>query len=59
MLIISRKHSEGIKIAGPCRIVVLDVRGGNVKLGIEADRSVRILRSELADEPDEPRKDAA
>ena len=49
MLILSRKCNEAIVICEPggllsdCRITVLSVRGGRVRLGIEAgpDRSVR------------------
>lgn len=49
MLILNRKVDQGIVIGEDIRIVVVDVRGGLVKLGIEADKSVRVLREELLD----------
>lgn len=50
MLVLSRKKGETIQVssaAGEIRITVAEVRGGRVRLSIEAPRSVRVLRSEL------------
>jgi carbon storage regulator len=49
MLVLSRKTDESILIDGHIRITVLAVRGGQVRLGIEAPRSVRVIREELTD----------
>ncbi len=49
MLVLSRKQGEKIKIGEHITITVLGVRGGVVKLGIDAPPHVRILRGELAD----------
>jgi carbon storage regulator len=47
MLVLSRKRNEAIIINGNVRIIVVDVRGNQVRLGIEAPDSVKILRQEL------------
>ena len=49
MLVLSRKHGEQIKIGGGITVTVLGVRGGVVKLGIEAPPHLRILRGELVE----------
>jgi len=47
MLIITRKAKEGIVIDGEIKIVVLEIEGNRVKLGIKAPRKTRIFREEL------------
>jgi carbon storage regulator len=47
MLVLSRKPDEKLLIGGNITIKVLSVRGGVVKLGIDAPPHVRILRGEL------------
>jgi carbon storage regulator len=47
MLILTRKIGERIRIAGDIEIVVLDIQGERVKIGIEAPRTTRVLRAEL------------
>jgi carbon storage regulator len=47
MLVLSRKQGEAIHVGNHITITVLGVRGGTVKLGIEAPANVRILRGEL------------
>ena len=47
MLILTRKKNESIKINENIEITILDMDNGSVKIGINAPRSVRILRSEL------------
>ena len=49
MLVLSRKRNETIIIDGDIRIVVVDIRGNQVRLGIEAPDSVRIVRQELCE----------
>lgn len=44
MLVITLKRNEGITVDGPARVIVSSVHGSKVRIGIEADRSVRILR---------------
>lgn len=47
MLVLSRKVGERIIIGQGIEISVVDVRGGRVRLGIEAPREVGIRRQEL------------
>jgi carbon storage regulator len=49
MLVLSRKRNETIVIDGDIRITVVDIRGNQVRLGIEAPDSVRIVRQELCE----------
>ena len=57
MLVLSRKTNERILIGDSIRIHVVSVRGNVVRLGIEAPRDVTILREELLDEDQRPRRD--
>jgi carbon storage regulator len=52
MLILSRKKSETIKIGPNIQVTVLSVGNGRVKIGIEAPDQVRVLRGEIAAEPE-------
>jgi carbon storage regulator len=47
MLRISRRLGEKIIVGGDIVIEVLEVRGGTVRLGIDAPRTVPIYREEL------------
>jgi carbon storage regulator len=47
MLVLSRKVGESIQIAGDIKVTVTQVRGGRVRLSIEAPASVRIARREI------------
>ncbi|MFT3951785.1 MAG: carbon storage regulator CsrA [Oscillospiraceae bacterium] len=47
MLILSRKAGESILINGNIEVKIIDVSGDKIKIGIDAPRSVSVLRSEL------------
>ena len=47
MLVLSRKVGERIRIAGDIVVVVTAIQGDRIKIGIEAPKSVRVLRGEL------------
>lgn len=47
MLVLSRKVGESIQISGDIKVTVTQVRGGRVRLSIEAPPSVRIARREI------------
>ena len=49
MLVLSRKIGEEIVIAGNVRVQVIEVRGGQVRLGIEAPEHVPVDRPEVFD----------
>ncbi|MCH5204022.1 MAG: carbon storage regulator CsrA [Oscillospiraceae bacterium] len=47
MLVITRKVGESIIISDKVEVSVLEVVGDKVKLGINAPREIKIIRSEL------------
>jgi carbon storage regulator len=47
MLVLSRKVDERIVVGNNIRILVVSVRGNQVRLGIEAPHNVEIYREEL------------
>lgn len=47
MLILSRKIDEQIKIGDNITITIIEVRGDQVKVGIEAPKSVKVFREEV------------
>jgi carbon storage regulator len=49
MLSLNRRPGEAVDVSGPCRVRVLEVRGNQVKLGFEADRSVIVDREEITE----------
>lgn len=46
-LVLSRKRNETIVINGDIVITVVEIRGGKVRLGIDAPREVPVHRSEV------------
>lgn len=53
MLVLARRVGEEIVIGGDIRVTVLDVRGNQIRLGVVAPQSVRVLRQELEHRPAE------
>ncbi len=47
MLVLSRKTREQIQIGENVVVTIVRVKGNTVRLGIEAPRDVRVVRSEL------------
>ncbi len=48
MLVLTRKEGEELWMnQGDIKVHILDVKNGNVRVGIEAPRSVDVLRKEL------------
>ncbi len=47
LLILTRKIGEGLTIGDEVRVVVLELRGKQVRLGIEAPAGVVVLRDEI------------
>ncbi len=47
MLVLTRRAGESIVIGDDVRVVVLDVRGDTIRLGIDAPRSVQVHRAEV------------
>jgi carbon storage regulator len=47
MLVLSRKVGQSIQIGDEIRVTVTQVRGGRIRIGIDAPEAVSIRRSEL------------
>jgi len=47
MLVLTRRIGEEIVIDGAIRVIVLDVRGDRIRLGVSAPVSVRVDRQEV------------
>jgi len=50
MLILSRKTNQKIRVGDSIEITVIEVRGDQVKIGVEAPRTVKVFREEIYDE---------
>lgn len=55
MLVLSRKSREAIQIGDDVTITILRLKGNSVRIGIEAPREVRVVRSELSTESEKVR----
>jgi len=49
MLVVTRKSLESVSIGDDVVVTVLHVGGGEVRIGIEAPKHVRVLRTEILD----------
>ena len=49
MLVLSRQRDESIMIGDDVEIIIVDVRGDKVRLGITAPRSIPVHRREIYD----------
>jgi carbon storage regulator len=49
MLVLSRKKNESIVINNDIKIVVVEIRGDKVRLGVEAPKEVPVHRREVFD----------
>ena len=47
MLVLSRKKDESVVINNDIRIVIVEIRGDKVRLGVEAPKEVPVHRSEV------------
>lgn len=58
MLVVTRKQGDSLVIGDNIEITILETEGGNVKIGINAPKSVKILRKELITEVENQNKEA-
>ena len=49
MLVLSRRVDESLLIDKDIKITVLDIKGGQVRLGITAPKSIKVHREEVFD----------
>lgn len=49
MLVLSRKKGQSLLIAGNTTIRVLEIKGNQIRLGIEAPGDVAVMRTELSE----------
>lgn len=49
MLALTRKVGENIVIGGNIVVTVVDIKGDNIRLGIDAPKEVKIYRGEIYD----------
>ena len=47
MLILTRKEGESLRLGDNITVTVVSVKGGNVRLGIDAPREVAVHREEI------------
>lgn len=59
MLVLTRKAGQVIKIGDDVEVVVLEVRGEQVRLGIRAPRNVSVFRGEIVEDIREPNLEAS
>ncbi len=59
MLVLTRKVNQSIMIGEGVEVVVLDVRGEQVRLGIKAPDNVKVHRKEIFDAIKTSNEDAA
>ena len=59
MLIVTRTPGEAINIGDQIEVRVLEVKGRQVRIGIDAPDDVDIVRKELLDDPAEAADQAA
>ena len=59
MLVLTRKLGEGIVIGDDITITVVELKGGNVRIGIKAPRSKKVHRQEVYERIVQENRDAS
>lgn len=54
MLVLTRREGESLIIDGDIKVTVLSVKGGQVRVGIEAPQDIPIHRQELLEGDSKP-----
>ncbi len=58
MLVLTRKAGEGIIIGDDIKITVVELKGGGVRIGIDAPRELKVHRQEVFDRIKQENKEA-
>lgn len=56
-LILTRRQGEGLSIGDNIVIEILQIKGKQVRLGIEASKDISIVRNELIEDKDKKKKE--
>ena len=59
MLVLSRQRDQTIMIGDDIEVVIVDIKGDKIKLGIRAPRNVTVHRAEIYKEIQDQNKQAA
>jgi carbon storage regulator CsrA len=51
MLVLTRREDEAIVIDGRIKVTVVEIRGSQIRLGIEAPKEIPIQREEIIGDP--------
>lgn len=58
MLVLTRKPGEGIVIGDNIKITIVELKGGGVRIGIDAPRELKVHRQEVLDKIKQENKEA-
>lgn len=58
MLVLTRKAGEGIIIGDDIKITIVELKGGGVRIGIDAPREMKVHRQEVFDKIKKENKEA-
>ncbi|MFO7766126.1 MAG: carbon storage regulator CsrA [Pelovirga sp.] len=58
MLVLTRKAEEGIIIDDDVKITIIEIKGGSIRIGIDAPRHMKVHRQEVYDKIKEENQEA-
>jgi len=58
MLVLTRKAGEGIIIGEDIKITIVELKGGGVRIGIDAPREMKVHRQEVFDKIKQENREA-
>ena len=59
MLVLARRTNQSIMIGDDIEIVIVDIKGDQVKLGVKAPKDISVFRTEIYEEIQEENRKAA
>lgn len=58
MLVLARKTNQSIIINNSIEVIIIDIKGDQIKLGINAPRDIKIYRKEVFEEIEKQNREA-